>query len=430
MTPSAGDPLARLLRAADAPVSPRPEFAADLLRRLLDGLEEDRARDARLGAVRGRAIPIPLADSAPPAPLSPRRRSWALTHLATAALLLLALAVSLYAAGIWRLGREETSPAIVIEAPGTPRATSAGTPGAGMAPVRYVWRLEDAENAKLGLSPQIAVAPDGNLWVVDGARDGFQIFSSDGELVERWGEPGKGEGEFNFQRDVINALSSVAFRPDGGFYVADSQNRRIQQFDADRNFVRAWGSFGQAEGQFADPVGVLIDAAGDVYVSDDRRNVVQKFDGEGNFLLEVGSASAVDGQLTRPGWGAIAPDGNVWIPDGGNDRLQLFAPDGSWLRTIGRSGSGDGELANPQAAAVDAAGRVFVSDSENARVQVFTADGRFLFAFDGADAGGMAFRFPIGIALDGEGNIYVLDYHPEQNHQVLQKFRLPAPLAS
>jgi DNA-binding beta-propeller fold protein YncE len=350
-----------------------------------------------------------------------------LSHLATAALLLAALAASLYATGIWRFPRQEPSPAFTIEAPATPRATPEGSPRARTAPVQFVWRLEDAENAKLGLSPQIAVAPDGNLWVVDGARDGFQIVSPGGELIERWGKPGTDPGEFSFQRDVINGLSSVAFRPDGGFYVADSQNRRIQQFTADRGFVRAWGSFGQGDGQFVDPVGVLVDAAGNVYVMDDRRNDVQKFDGEGNYLLKFGGVGTAEGQFNTVGWGAVDAGGNLWIPDGGNDRVQRFAPDGSWQWSAGSSGQGDGELNNPQAVAVDAAGRLFVTDSENARVQVFAADGQFLFAFNGADAGGTAFRFPIGIALDKEGNSYVLDYHPEQNHQVLQKFRVVAP---
>src|SRR5262249_437861 len=150
----------------------------------------------------------------------------------------------------------------------TPQASSSR-------PLAYRWTFQDADGQALGVSPQITFAPDGNLWIVDGARQEFQIVSPDGKLLEHWGQAGKGDGQFNFRPDPLNAIGSVAFRPDGGFYVADSHNFRIQQFDQNRQFVRAWGSFGSKSGQFREPIAVLLDREGSVYVIDDKRDDVQ-----------------------------------------------------------------------------------------------------------------------------------------------------------
>lgn len=79
-------------------------------------------------------------------------------------------------------------------------------------------------------------------------------------------------------------FAAHAFRPDGGFYVADAGNHRVQEFDKDRAFVREWGTFGAGPGQFATPSGIAIDGSGNVYVHDDDRIDTQEFTGEGTYV--------------------------------------------------------------------------------------------------------------------------------------------------
>ena len=97
------------------------------------------------------------------------------------------------------------------------------------------------------------IAPDGNIWVIEGQLGQFAIFSPEGERIETWGSPGSGEGQFDFLAEKWNALGDIAFAPDGSFYVADSQNARIQHFDADRRFLEAWDAAGPGDGQFILP---------------------------------------------------------------------------------------------------------------------------------------------------------------------------------
>ncbi len=423
MAANAGDPIARVLQGIDTPVDPRPEFADALLQRLLGELEggQPNAVPVRRAQELPTTLPAPLAPAAPPA----ARASWSRWAVVQVATLLLVLGSVILALVLTR--RQE--PPVLVPAIASPLpaidASPVAPPTASPEPVAFRWRYADPEDTRFALSPGITVAPDGNLWVVDGAQMGFQILSSQGEVLEHWGAAGKGNGQFNFKVDAENALSRVAFRDDGGFYVADAQNRRIQQFAADRSFVRAWGSFGTGDGQFVQPVDVLVDTDGNVYVTDAGRHDVQKFAPGGQFLLRFGGQGEGDGQFSEPGWGAVAVDGTLWIPDTGNNRLQHFAPDGTFLQAMGSAGSAPGEFDTPQGIAIDGAGRLYVTDSENSRVQVFSGDGQFIFAFDGADASGAAFTWPIGIAVDAQHRLYVHDY---DRTELVQQFQI-APAA-
>jgi outer membrane protein assembly factor BamB len=310
-------------------------------------------------------------------------------------------------------------------APAPAAAATSTNDAAVAAPAEVVWRTTGGPEP-LTFTSALAFDPEGNLWVSDGGRNRFQIFAADGTFLETWGEGGSGDGQFNFRRSADDSIAGLAFAADGGFYVADAHNFRVQQFDAERNFVRAWGSFGTGDGQFVEPIGVNIDAAGNVYVIDDRRDVVQKFDGEGHFLLAFGGHGTEEGQINAAGWGAIDAQGNLWVADSGN-RLQQFAPDGTFRQSIGSSGAGDGQLHEPQAVAIDEDGRLYVTDGGNARVQIFAADGQFIAAWRGDDAGGTRFENTVGIALDGAGHLYVHDY--SDDYEAVQKFRLLPPLA-
>jgi len=165
-----------------------------------------------------------------------------------------------------------------------------------------------------------AVDPTGRIWAPSSFDNVFWIFDRDGKYLESWGTPGSGDGQFklNTQGDGFGA---VAFRTDGGFYVIDSGNYRVQQFDKNRTFVRSWGSFGTDDGQFALPIGIETDAAGNVYVYDDGPGDVQEFDPDGAFIR----TAAED---VGPYMG-IGPDGSVVAADHRSTLLVRFAPDGS-----------------------------------------------------------------------------------------------------
>jgi len=67
----------------------------------------------------------------------------------------------------------------------------------------------------------------------------------------------------------------VAVDGDGNIVVADSQNNRVQIFDAAGRFLRKFGSKGAGFGQFDQPWGVAVDRMGHVIVSDMKNCRIQ-----------------------------------------------------------------------------------------------------------------------------------------------------------
>src|SRR5262249_4284669 len=70
-----------------------------------------------------------------------------------------------------------------------------------------------------------------------------------------WGEPGVQPGQFNRAEGIaVDAADRV--------FVADSCNHRVQVFDRDGHFLRAFGRAGAAPGEFSYPYDLRVDRAG------------------------------------------------------------------------------------------------------------------------------------------------------------------------
>lgn len=62
---------------------------------------------------------------------------------------------------------------------------------------------------------------------------------------------------------------------DGKIFVSDSGSHRIQIFDRNAKFIRAFGVQGGQEGQFDDPSGLVIDFDGNLVVGDAGNHRIQ-----------------------------------------------------------------------------------------------------------------------------------------------------------
>jgi DNA-binding beta-propeller fold protein YncE len=69
----------------------------------------------------------------------------------------------------------------------------------------------------------------------------------------------------------------------GNIVVTDLNNNRVQIFDADTRFLRAFGLPGTAPGQFDTPCGVAFGADGRVTVTDTSNDRIQQFELGGLF---------------------------------------------------------------------------------------------------------------------------------------------------
>ena len=101
----------------------------------------------------------------------------------------------------------------------------------------------------------IAIGPTGDLYVSDGyANARVHRFSADGKLLQSWGEPGTGPGQFNLPHGIFVI-------PDGRVFVADRENERVQIFDAHGKYLTEWTDVRR-------PTDVFVDRDGLVYVSE------------------------------------------------------------------------------------------------------------------------------------------------------------------
>jgi DNA-binding beta-propeller fold protein YncE len=127
------------------------------------------------------------------------------------------------------------------------------------------------------------VAIAGNrLYVVDIKNHQVQVLDkSSGQVLFTIGKAGSEPGEL-FQP------TNVAIGPDGDVYVTETGNFRVQRFTRDGAHVRFYGQQGNLPGDFARPKGLAVDRQGRIYVGDAAIQNVQIFENDGRLLMDFG----------------------------------------------------------------------------------------------------------------------------------------------
>lgn len=103
--------------------------------------------------------------------------------------------------------------------------------------------------------------------------------------------------------------TNVAVDPQGRIYVSDSAGFAVHIFDAEGTHLRSIGELGLTPGRFALPKGIAADREGRFYVVDAATGVVQLFDHEGRVLMFFGDVkSGATGAVVLPAGIAVDYD--------------------------------------------------------------------------------------------------------------------------
>jgi DNA-binding beta-propeller fold protein YncE len=184
------------------------------------------------------------------------------------------------------------------------------------------------------------------------------------------GARGAGKGE-------LDSPMGIAVDASGNILVSDTNNGRIEKFSPTGTFLSIIGTKGSGHGQLGEPNGIATDRSGNIYVAEVASNHrVQKLAPDGTYIAEwKGPAPGFYG----PRRIAIGPDDSVYVVDQGHTRIVKFSLDGQVLASWGSSGNSDGQFNDPTSVAVDpTTNKVYVADPRNKRIQVFDSNGKFL----------------------------------------------------
>jgi sugar lactone lactonase YvrE len=156
----------------------------------------------------------------------------------------------------------------------------------------------------------------GLLFVADTVAHDIKVFDSTGKLVNTFGSPGEGSGEFN-------APTHLAFAG-GHLYVTDTFNSRIQVFDADGHHLREFGERGLYVGNLMRPKGVVMDDAGIVYVVESYFGHLLAYNKQSELLLDINGSGLKGGEFRLPSGVWTDKKGRIFVADMFNGRVVMF----------------------------------------------------------------------------------------------------------
>src|ERR1035437_9125744 len=182
------------------------------------------------------------------------------------------------------------------------------------------------------------------------------------------------------------------------------------------------------------PLGVAVDAQGNVYAADNTNNIVVRISPNGLLTVVAGNGTggfsgdggpATSASLNWPLAVAVDSAGNLYIAELNNHRVRKVS--GGTITTVAGNGnpgfSGDGgpatsaSLKFPAGVAVDSAGNLYIAEPNNYRVRKVSGGtittvagyGNQGFSGDGGPATSASLNSPIGVAVDSAGTLYIAD---------------------
>jgi sugar lactone lactonase YvrE len=266
--------------------------------------------------------------------------------------------------------------------------------------------LTGQRSAAQGMSKPYGVAVHrGRVFVSDTVAGVVHVFDVPGQRYFRIGED-----------DSSGLVKPIGLDVDaqGNLYVADVNSQEIKVYDRDGRYQRKIGGpqlFARLVSVAVEPDGRRLYAVdiGGVYSEEHR---VRVFDAaSGAHLLDIGRRGSAAGEFNLPRDLTIGREGNLYVTDGGNFRVQAFDRDGQYLFSFGQLGRQFGHFARPKEIAADQAGNLYVVDAAFGNFQIFDSRGELLLYVgergDKDEPG--RYTLPSGIYVDEDGRIYMVE---------------------
>ena len=213
--------------------------------------------------------------------------------------------------------------------------------------------------------------PDGSIYCTDDIDHTVSKLTPEGKLLMMLGEKGAPSNSGYVKKaDLFDSLATiqhgappfnrptgVSLSSTGDIFITDGYgNARVHKFSPDGNLLLSWGEPGTAIGQFVLPHNLWVDRMDRVWVVDRENRRIQIFDAQGNFLTQWTN-------LGRPTDVIIDDDDIVYVSEL-EQTVSIFTMDGKLLTRWGSPGetSPDALFNSPHALAIDSHGDIYVGE--------------------------------------------------------------------
>jgi sugar lactone lactonase YvrE len=296
----------------------------------------------------------------------------------------------------------------------------------------------------------------GNLFIADSQNHVIRKIGTNGSVsvfAGQTGMPGSSDGSGSQAR--FDTPSGIAVGT-GDFYVSDTGNHVIRRITAAGIVSTIAGLAGQsgftnalrAAARFNSPLGITVATDGTVFVADSGNHLIRAIAPDGGVTTLAGRAEnwgSQDGagdsaRFNGPVGLALDAQGDLFVSDSNNHTIRKITRAGivtTWAGGPGVDGFTNGDrlqarFSKPAELAFDKHGNLFVADSFNHLIRKISRDGKVstvtgIAGVDGSADGsnGQARLFnPYGLAICPDGSLVVTDAYNQLIRMVLVPFNV------
>jgi len=226
------------------------------------------------------------------------------------------------------------------------------------------WGTFGGEQGQLN-NPTSILAEESLVHVSDTGNSRIVTFDNDGNFIRDWGNSG-----INYQS--VKNPTDIAVDDSGIYYVSDGNQNKILKFNTNGTYVGEINSLLTASAKFSSIESITTNGE-NIFLLSTANNRILHFHSNGGFLKSFGTEGQSDKQFQNPVSLEFADNDHLYVADSANNRVLVMNTNGDYVAKWGTFGNGPGQFNQMTGIDVDLNGDIWVADSSNNRIQKFAS---------------------------------------------------------